>query len=107
MQNMMNSPEFANRMSQIMADPTIMDQVARMTGQELPPHVRQMMQSPQFRQMLYVSVSQVLFGNELILREQVQSGHIARDASIRVDDARCWCWCWCWWIGGPPLRRTW
>ena len=56
MQNMMNSPEFVNRMSQIMADPAIMDQVARMTGQELPPHVRQMMQSLQFCQMLYVLV---------------------------------------------------
>lgn len=86
---MMNSPEFANRMSQIMADPAILDQVARMTGQELPPHVRQMMQSPQFRQMLYVSVSRVLFGNELIpcdrsnpdtLREMLRFGSMMQGA---------------------------
>jgi ubiquilin len=89
MQNMMNSPEFANRMSQIMADPAILDQVTRMTGQELPPHIRQMMQSPQFRQMLYVSVSQVLFGNELIpldrsnpdtLREMLRFGSMMQGA---------------------------
>lgn len=51
---MMDSPEFYERMAQIMADPAMLDQILNSHPQaaQMPPHVRQMMQSEQFRQML-------------------------------------------------------
>lgn len=50
----MQSPEFFQRMSQMMAEPAVMDQILNSSPQfaNLPPHVRQMMQSEQFRQMI-------------------------------------------------------
>ncbi|KAG8865087.1 hypothetical protein FRC20_009892, partial [Serendipita sp. 405] len=54
MQSMMDSPEFYQRMSQIMSDPQILDQIlnSHPQGAQMPPFVRDMMRSDQFRQMV-------------------------------------------------------
>ena len=52
----MNSPQFAQQMSNLLADPAILDQVIASNPQlaALGPQVRAAFQSPQFRELMYV-----------------------------------------------------
>jgi len=56
---MMNTPQFYQQMSNLLADPAILDQVIASNPQlaALGPQVRAAFQSPQFREMMSVSLS--------------------------------------------------
>ena len=54
MQGMLNNPQFLQQMSSLMSNPALVDQVIASNPQlaAMGPHVRQMMQSESFRQMM-------------------------------------------------------
>lgn len=54
MQGMLNNPQFLQQMSSLMSNPALVDQVIASNPQlaAMGPHVRQMMQSDAFRQMM-------------------------------------------------------
>jgi ubiquilin len=53
---MLNSPEFLQQMSSVFSNPQVMDQIMAMNPQlgGLDPQMRQIFQSEQFRQMMWV-----------------------------------------------------
>jgi hypothetical protein len=90
MQNMMDSPQFLQQMSTLLSDPRVMDQLASMdsTIGGLDPQMRQVFQSEQFRQMVFVephceSLSTILSHAWF----QVEPRHTSNDAAnVPPDD---------------------
>ena len=56
MQTMMNSPEFLQQMSSMLSNPQVMDQVIAANPQlaQMGPQIREPMNNPMFREMMYV-----------------------------------------------------
>lgn len=56
---MMQSPEFLQQMSSLMSNPAILDQIIALNPQlaSMGPQIREVFQSEQFRQMVFVTFS--------------------------------------------------